>query len=440
MCATRLRLAALATVALLAAAGCHASSQPTGAGAALPTVAGAAAVPIETYCDALADEACARQVPCCTAEGQQTDVATCHAAKAAECDRESAVQKAKGYRYDAQSAGVCLAGAQYFFDGCRASSTPPYWTTTLVADACARIWTGAIPAGGACVDTPDCASQPNAVVSCARTGGSPTGTCVAIPRVALGASCNLRPDGKPFVACAEGLYCGSTTATSTTETKCRTPASVGGSCLPGDVRSCADSLYCNTKTSLCAPLAGVDQSCDGVECATGLYCEGTRMRCTAPKLAGESCDSAPCAAGLFCDDSLKCSGPKAIGEACNRGPCAAPGYCRYSGGSPVCTAPIPVGSRCSYDDICEGAASCVDGTCVKMLADGASCTWSGECASRICKFSAGTGTCAGGSVPSGGGRSSTSDNCRGIVATSSSSSPGTSGSAPASGGSAPPSR
>lgn len=323
-------LAALATLATLAT-GCGSGGDGSGKTVALP-------IPLTNYCSTVADDVCNRVVPCCTAAGFGSDLATCKAQESAACDARVAAAQKSGLVYDAQAAGTCLASSGIFFDGC-AATTLTHWAEMPAQEACTHVFVGRAQTGDRCGADADCAAIAGARVGCSKSGGAVTGTCVKIPLAKIGSACSLTPDA-PFVDCEDGAECVTPPGRSSI---CRGPVPQNAPCGP-DTGSCADGLACDGIQQKCLPPAGPGEACSR-PCAKDLVCtyagsDGSST-CQPLPVKGEKC-SGQCAGSARCILGV-CDDPHAIDAPCNNPSDCASGFCdyKYYAGTPKCAAPPP---------------------------------------------------------------------------------------------------
>lgn len=219
--------------------------------------------------------------------------------------------------YDPDAAGRCVAD----------TASAHCLASPFSADACAAMWTGAVPPGGACTSAFECA------------GGAPcerrvcdaqccAGTCGAAPPppepppapAALGEPCSGHDD------CGVGAYCD-------LSRRCAAmPDAPGEPCLIG----CAvGDLYCDVVALECRRYAGRGEPCDpdgrtAPPCDPAwAYCDGV---CRDRPAAGQPCDPRErrCVASAWCDGD--------------------PGVCRARGGA---GAPCERSDQCTV--ACDGA-------------------------------------------------------------------------------------
>ena len=236
------------------------------------------------YCDSIA--------PCCVAASLPYDSATCK--QTATAFLQGYVTNNSGKTYDAAAAGRCLDAVEEALHNCRNLEDQ----TTGVA--CAQIFIGSVPVGGACKDDTDCANDGSCGFDPNNAGGDLV--CLAQARTTthakVGAGCNGDCVSSDGVTECSGSAVGS--------------SGVAGICYA------SDGLYCSPQTQVCASLAQVGTACEFGGCVTGAFCDaGT---CAAQRDSG-SCSDGPeaCSANSFCDiTSGQCAPKKAGGAVCNQ--------------------------------------------------------------------------------------------------------------------------
>ena len=254
------------------------------------------------------DTYCAAEVAC----DRQPDDATCKLAlsNVTTSDQATLIADVNAgiVKFDAAAANACLD--QLMAAPCEHAND---WVSCLDA-----AFTGTVPNGGACFAGGECVSQTCEVqsTSCDPSTTCCPGTCVADPRIALGAACNANPscvDGAfcdvsfgvcvPLVATA-GAACDATTGTTSScvgplvcipdgpgaETgTCLAPAAEGATCSIYAPIACSDSRdYCSTTTRKCTPQAGV-----GLACSSDVPCQGVAI-CTNGVCVEKSAPGAAC--------------------------------------------------------------------------------------------------------------------------------------------------
>ncbi len=320
----RSRLLALSAV-LPALTACGSSS---GGGLATSTAAGYGAALLQL------DE---QWVATCAGggQGQQPSIAISGAIEGAQLQ---AIVTAGKATYDAANGAACIAAAQAL--GCWLDALPP-------PPACAQVFTGASPVGGACVVSEECVPGAHCTANASPASGCTAGVCVAYA---------LAGQGCAGAECAPGTTCGSGSVC-----VARTEVAAGGAC-----------------------------GATGTYCAQGTYC-GPASTCVAPTPRGGACGSGiACAFGLGCAPDGTCQPYVAAGGACggaSQGPCGAPFLSAMSCASGVCTTSYAApGAACSATLPCLEEYTCdaTSSTCVARLAGGAACAADAQCQSSLC--------------------------------------------------------
>jgi hypothetical protein len=227
--------------------------------------------------------------------------------------------------------------------------------------ACGVYFTGTVAGGDACILDQECISQQcsggDSGVSCVR------GTCVG--------------DTPPAVL---------------------EPIAVGMPCV-GE-QPCTAGAYCDTTTDVCTVFKTNGEACTGsTECGYGLACagpSGARVCQPLPAL-GQPCRlDLPCRdEGQTCNSTtMTCQQVGVAGAACTSGLQCSPYYrCNFT--TSMCTKGPSLGESCSTGTGCFDAGthcSSTSLTCVPLEADGAPCSFDGECASDRCDVN--TSTCS----------------------------------------------
>lgn len=260
------------------------------------------------------------------------DRATCDAAvnvDDAEIETIKTGIKNGTIKYDGDQAGDCID--QLGDRSCE-------FTGLHTENQCDGVFTGTVPAGGACSINLQCANQGECVI---------TGTC------------------DPETMCCTGTCMGSSNE-----------SPIGGPC-DDDVHFCGTTAYCKPSATsgnpgTCAALiAGEGSACDAIDaCVNPLYCNvnfQTEMgTCKKPSASNAACsrmDIIPCADSRdYCDaTSLTCVRRIAPGGACSTTlPCVS--YATCLSGS--CVADLPLGAACTGSGAdCAGDLDCINGTC-----------------------------------------------------------------------------
>ncbi len=313
------------------------------------------------YCASKANVYCGIVLPCCQAVGYPTDRGKCQDAMLASCQSEVSTKTAAGRAYDARAAGVCLGGLPSVTTGCKESANDP--AATAIGDACDRIWVGAVPIGGTCASSTDCAAASDgSTVYCSAPatpgdGGTSGGKCTVQPVAKLGEACGTNTDaGATYVSCVTGLSCLYVAGAGVPgSSHCVQLGDVGAQCHTGS--DCKSALYCDSTTLKCASPAPVGAACapnDTSSCATGGYCDQTAKKCVALPGAGAPCATfayPQCAADSSCDATSKlCVAKKGNGQACSTSSECLSGYC---GGTATSTA-----KACNPDPGIASASTC----------------------------------------------------------------------------------
>ncbi|MGC4119982.1 MAG: Dickkopf N-terminal cysteine-rich domain-containing protein [Myxococcales bacterium] len=145
------------------------------------------------------------------------------------------------------------------------------------------------------------------------------------------------------------------------------------------------------------PMAGLEELCDERTCADGLTCV-TGLR--GPNDAGEACHVCkplraaggncvdpphiPCGAGLFCAaDAGTCAPLLADGAGCLGSNECASGFCHRT--KKTCNPGGRLGEACSATEDCrEGLCDAAAGQCAPLLANGAPCSADTQCRTSLC--------------------------------------------------------
>jgi hypothetical protein len=221
---------------------------------------------------------------------------------------------------------------------------------------------GRLAAGQPCRSVTDCVATAN----CSRVPPAPSGTCLA--QLALGQPCTFTL-ADPSGNCVDGAAClGGTCKIANFDQP------VGAACANA-IGDCIETAYCQVNadagSATCAPRNAPGSACTYTRfagdtvCVDGAQCEDTNL-CLALQPAGGAC-----LAAYGCSDLLQCT----VGA---------------DGGS--CAPFLATGAACDPNaDFCAGnAQNSADGVCgatgcVALVADGAACTTSGDCASVRCR-------------------------------------------------------
>ena len=250
-----------------------------------------AAVPLDQFSTRFGTAYCDSIAPCCSAASLAYDSATCK--QTATAFFQAYVADNNGKTYDAAAAGRCLDAVEEALRACQK------FEDQTTGAACANLFVGSIPVGGACKDDTDCAN-----------GGS----CGSDPNNSGGGLVCLAQAGTTTHAKA-GEGCNGNCTSSDGVTECSGSA-VGSSGVAG-ICYASDGLYCS-QTQVCTPLAQIGEACESGGCVTGAFCDaGT---CAAQRDSGSCSDAQDaCSANSFCDiTSGQCTPKKAAGAVCNQ--------------------------------------------------------------------------------------------------------------------------
>lgn len=169
-------------------------------------------VPLESYCDRLADELCNNVVPCCSARSLDAGtVAACRASYLPLCQRMVESEKRPGLAYDQALSTACMAELHTHASSCN-------FTGAYKID-CVHIFHGNVPLGGACGGSDQCIPPSEGAAVCA------SGKCIAPKISAAGGPCGW--DGTDEVSCEIGLRCSAVVKMGT----CLQPKGEGEACV-----------------------------------------------------------------------------------------------------------------------------------------------------------------------------------------------------------------
>jgi hypothetical protein len=146
--------------------------------------------------------------------------------------------------YVAGAAGECVAAYASVVKSCTSLDN-----SSVIDAACRPVLVGTLPVGAPCTDSIECVRVAGSSVDCQ---GDMSRTCVATPKLKLGAPCSD--------TCQAGFDC-SGGATSAQD----------GASTPG-FYYVDDGLYCDASHTCQAPLA-VGEACDSIDvCTAGAFC------------------------------------------------------------------------------------------------------------------------------------------------------------------------
>jgi hypothetical protein len=194
--------------------------------------------------------------------------------------------------YDGAGARNCMFA---YRDALTACTNPLYYDKVAFL-ACALIFDGTVPVGGACAESAECAPSPSL-----GTIGCEAGVCtVSDPFAGWTEASGV---GQPCAATCRGDDNGYSCTRSGTSTTITTECWIN------------NFSYCSS--GLCAALPAIGQPCgDGIYCATSAHCEnGT---CMADIATGPCSSDDYCVSTSYCDTTTRqCTPIKADGTACS---------------------------------------------------------------------------------------------------------------------------
>ncbi len=243
--------------------------------------------------------------------------------------------------YDGNAAAECLAGLTASCDRTAPQRRYPA--------ACDQVFTGKVADQGTCEISQECIGA-YCSVTCSTTccPGTCFGSTPPPPRPALGESCQTNPE-------------------------------------------CIDS-YCD-QTYTCVPLQLAGGSCNGdQQCEVGAICLSGTCSFLAPE--GDPCQQATDCLNIGdrCGSDHTCARYALTGEMCPLGDECVP-YDRCDAGT--CAHGPMLGDPCGSTGECVDRSYCDQTTlkCTALLADGAPCMSSQQCASNSCDTTMTPGTC-----------------------------------------------
>src|SRR6187431_397175 len=246
-------------------------------------VAPGADAPLALIVARVTERECGILAACCADAAFPYDEQGCKAIHQTQIFPYFQAQTFLGAELDTEAAQRCLDSIGKLSDGC-----PVDRKDGLLTDACARVFKGSVPLGGACDESHGCATTPDNPLICDIDEDSysenapPRGVCVAItPRT--------------FVHGSAGQAC-SNTCLGNNQDLC-THDGPEGTCYTGD------GLFCSTETNRCEPQVASGEPCSsGDQCATGTYCNHDDAKCEPLRPLG-----APCSAQSQCADNNYCT-------------------------------------------------------------------------------------------------------------------------------------
>lgn len=263
-------------------------------------------IPLDELRGELAKATCEQYVRC----GQMPDAATCTAVQGdTDLTLQLLTDAVMGrVTYDEAGARACVEAVRILTCDSLAA------TQKNLAAACAKMFVGTIPEGGACLFSTECAGGGTCNTAMCMGGGSCClGVCEKKPAaVAVGADCTTNP-------CVESAYCDS----SAMPAVCKPRKDNGDAC---DAQGqCKEGQRCDVNGSLptCYLLSDRGKACNPALDAGGCirkddYCHPTDRKCVALPGAGQPCtEKGECMDYAYCDASKTCIKRPVEGEACS---------------------------------------------------------------------------------------------------------------------------
>jgi hypothetical protein len=249
--------------------------------------------------------------PCCKAASVAYDAATCKTAVTSFAQRVVSMNTAPRTTYDAAAAGACLSAVQTTLESCI------NFDDSSTGVACAHIFVGSVPLGGACLADSDCAADG----SCASDPNDPT-SAVCVP------AHNETVHAKAGEACGSSCVQLKDSVTECTSGPIAAGGSTGGSAPATSSCYAEDGLFCSSQTQVCETLVPIGEACADRGCVPGSFCD--LGKCMAQLDSGPCTGSTEaCSAKSYCDGtSRQClprladGSPCEISEECSSDECS----------------------------------------------------------------------------------------------------------------------
>jgi len=258
---------------------------------------GGSTVSLDELWDRLITALCKFEVGC----GEMPDLATCLASQQREPSDLATLNAdiASGkVGYDGVKARICIEAFERLYGSaparCRRSEQVPY--STADSEACAAVFAGTVPAGGACFYAEECAgggSCEQTDAACTRGQQCCAGTCLAKPApIPVGGACAAAFDQ----TCVDGAFC--YMATPTAPLTCLMPSKIEGTACTSAFL-CASPLFCDldpaTGMGTCRRGAATGASCNSSVSFGACddlrdYCDEVTGTCKSRVAAGGICD------------------------------------------------------------------------------------------------------------------------------------------------------
>jgi hypothetical protein len=263
-------------------------------------------IPLDELRSELSTAVCNQAVRC----GQMPDQATCDAVQGdSRLTLQLLTDAVLGrVTYDEAGARTCVEAIRNL--ACNTAQA----TLNALNDACAKMFVGTVPEGGACLFPNECAGGGTCNVSMCMGGGACClGVCEKKPAaVALGADCSMNP-------CVDSAYCDAAEMPPT----CKARKDNGDAC---DAQGqCKEGQRCDVKGSLptCYLLSDRGKPCNpALEAGSCIryddYCHPTDRKCTPLPGDGQPCtEQGGCKSYAICDDTKTCRKRPVENEACS---------------------------------------------------------------------------------------------------------------------------
>lgn len=191
----------LAISILVACGGDDAPSGPA------PAATSAGPIPEAQLLDRYTAAYCETLGPCCGKYSVPFDKTTCDGVVRNALKQPFEDSKTRGYTYDADAAGKCIAAIRGVINACDTSAINP---TDLAnagdsrASICRHIYSGKKKLGDVCDSTADCAQAAGTIVTCASS------LCREYKEAGAGATCKNAYDEdtpEPYLGCSGKLDC-----------------------------------------------------------------------------------------------------------------------------------------------------------------------------------------------------------------------------------------
>jgi hypothetical protein len=275
---------------------------------------GGSSISVDELWGRLITAICKLEVGC----GDMPDLATCQASQPVYPSDVATLKAdiASGkVGYDGVKAGTCIEAFERAYGStpalCKQSERAAIGTEG--SEDCASVFTGTVPAGGACFYAEECAgggSCEQTDPACSPAQQCCAGTCLAKPTpIPVGGACAAAFDQ----TCVDGAFCYMATPTSTLT--CLMPSEIEGTACTS-AYLCASPLFCDldpaTGMGTCRRAAATGASCN-ISVSFGAcddlrdYCDDATGTCKPRVVAGGTCDpqqTANCVGYTVCQGTI----------------------------------------------------------------------------------------------------------------------------------------